>query len=269
MTKQKYLVIDVDKCHDCNNCFMACEDEYVDNDWSPYQKPMPRHGHRWMDILRRERGSAMRVDMAFLPKPCFQCEDPACAKGNDFVSKREDGVVVIDVEKGKGKNITASCPYGAIWWNEEEQISQKCSFCVHLLDNTDWKEVRCSHVCPTYAMVYYDMEPSEFERLSAKEGYAAYKPELCGKGHVYYKNLHKFTKNFVAGQLLKDGDVAKGVEVTLTGAAVDAVLKSDFFGEFKFDGLEDGEYTLSASGKELGKVKVAGASVNAGEFTLA
>jgi Fe-S-cluster-containing dehydrogenase component len=268
MAKQKYIVIDVDRCHDCNNCFMACEDEYVDNDWSPYQKPMPRHGHRWMDIERRERGSGMRIDMAFLPRPCVQCENPACAKGNDFVSKRADGVVVFDLEKGKGKNIASACPYGAIWWNEEEQLSQKCSFCVHLLDNTDWKEVRCSHVCPTYAMKYYDMEPAEFEKLAAEEGFEAYKPELCGKGHVYYKNLHKFTKNFVTGQVLKDGDVAKGTEITVTGKGVKVSQKSDWCGEFKFDGLDDGVYKVAAGKKELTEVKIAGSSANIGTFDI-
>jgi len=268
MAKEKYLVIDVDRCHDCNNCFMACEDEYVDNDWSPYQKPMPRHGHRWLDILRRERGSQMRIDMAFLPKPCFQCEDPACAKGNDFVSKRADGVVVFDDAKGKGKDITASCPYGSIWWNEEEQVSQKCEFCVHLLDNTEWKEVRCSHVCPTWGFTYYDVEPAEFDKIAAEQGLAQYRPEICGKGHVWYKNLHKFTKNFVTGQLLKDGEVAKDVDVVLKGAGAEASQKSDMFGEFKFDGLEDGDYTLSAGGKELASVTVKAESLNLGEYVL-
>ncbi len=36
MAKQKYLVIDINLCHDCNNCFIACKDEFVMNSWLPY-----------------------------------------------------------------------------------------------------------------------------------------------------------------------------------------------------------------------------------------
>lgn len=31
MSKQKYLVMDIASCHDCNDCFMACKDEHVGN----------------------------------------------------------------------------------------------------------------------------------------------------------------------------------------------------------------------------------------------
>jgi Fe-S-cluster-containing dehydrogenase component len=39
--KQRYLVIDVALCHDCNNCFIACKDEHVMNNWPPYTEPSP------------------------------------------------------------------------------------------------------------------------------------------------------------------------------------------------------------------------------------
>ena len=59
--KQWYLVIDVRWCHDCNNCFMSCKDEYVGNEWPGYTNAQPRHGHRWMNIQRRERGRYART----------------------------------------------------------------------------------------------------------------------------------------------------------------------------------------------------------------
>ena len=34
--KKWNMIIDVAKCHDCNNCFLACKDEHVENDWPPY-----------------------------------------------------------------------------------------------------------------------------------------------------------------------------------------------------------------------------------------
>ena len=79
--KQWYKVIDVARCHDCNNCFMADKDEFVDNDWPGYTAAQPRHGHRWVDILRRERGQYARNDVAYLPMPCQHCAERAVRRG--------------------------------------------------------------------------------------------------------------------------------------------------------------------------------------------
>ena len=78
--KQWYKVIDVAKCHDCNNCFMADKDEFVGNDWPGYTHAQPRHGHRWVDILRRERGQYARNDVAYLPVPCQQTKRRRASK---------------------------------------------------------------------------------------------------------------------------------------------------------------------------------------------
>ncbi len=268
--KERYMIMDVAKCHDCNNCYMACTDEHAENNWAPYQKAMPRHGHRWMDILRRERGQNDRIDTAFLAKPCMQCESAPCAQAGGFVRRREDGIVTFDLEGGKGRDISNICPYDSIWWNEAAQVSQKCDFCAHLLDDPSWEPgvPRCVHSCPTGALTFVSEEPAAFEKRIADEGLAAYKAELGTRPHVWYKNLHRFTKNFIAGQLLKDGDVASAIAVTLSGPDGKNELISDMFGEFRFDVLCDGSYTLSADGKTLATVEIAGASVDAGDFEL-
>ena len=268
--KEKYMIHDTALCMYCNNCFVSCKDEYVENDWPPYQAPMPRHGHKWINIERRERGQGDRIDVAYRPTPCMQCENAACEKAGDFVSRREDGIVTFDLIAGKGKDITASCPYGSIWWNEEEHLSQKCDFCAHLLDDPSWEPgiPRCVHTCPTGALRFLEEEPEDFEKRIEAEGLTAYKEELGSKPHVWYKNLYRFTKNFIAGQLLKDGDVAPDILVTLTWDNGKEELTTDIFGEFKFDGLCDGDYKISANGKELANVQIAGASINAGDFDI-
>ena len=92
-----------------------------------------------MDILRRERGQYARNDVAYLPVPCQHCENAPCIEASDgAITKRDDGIVMIDMEKAKGnKDLVDSCPYGAIWWNEELDIAQKCIFCAHLIDDPD------------------------------------------------------------------------------------------------------------------------------------
>jgi len=194
------------------------------------------------------------------------------------VYQREDGIVMIDPVKAKGREeIVDTCPYGAIYWNEEADIVQKCTMCAHLLDDPTWTPgiPRCVHTCPTGSLKQYKVEPAEMEKMIEAEGLTAYKAELGTKPHVLYKNLHKFTKNFITAGVLVDGDCFENATVTLHskeggivcnlyGAGVAdcldtsvlATRTTNFFGEFKFDGLENGEYTVDvdAGGKKTSMV---------------
>ena len=267
--KNAYLIIDVAQCNDCNNCFVACLDEHVANEWPPYTGSAPRHGHRWMNILRTERGQYPRIDVAFLPMPCQHCQDAPCIKAHpDCFTRRPDGIVLIDAIKAHArKELMGSCPYGAIYWNEDKQVCQKCTMCAHLLDNGDLKETRCSHSCHTGAIRYLLLEPAEMEKLVKEEGLENYRSELGTRPNVYYKNLHRFTKAFITGAILRNGDCAENVQVSLNGQGVNATQTTDYFGEFKFDALLPGVYRLEANGKQLAEVNLS-SSVNLGEFTL-
>ena len=269
--KQWYMVIDVRWCHDCNNCFMSCKDEHVGNEWPGYTNAQPRHGHRWMNILRRERGRYSRNDYSYLPMPCQHCENAPCiAAGDGAVTRREDGIVMIDMNKAKGnKALVDSCPYGAIYYNEEAYVPQKCTMCAHLLDDPDWIPgiPRCAHSCPTKALKAFHLEPEEMEMMIKTEGLEVYRPELGTNPHVFYKNLHRFTKNFVAAGVLVDGDCYEDATATLKNAEGEVVeiQKTNFFGDFKFDGLDDGKYvlTIDAAGKTKDiDVEIAGKSLN-------
>ncbi len=103
MTKWN-LIIDLAECHNCNNCVIACKDEYVGNDRPGYSAPQPLHGHRWIDIKTRERGRFPHVDVSYLPSMCNHCDDAPCVvHGNGAVIKRDDGIVIIDPAKAKGR----------------------------------------------------------------------------------------------------------------------------------------------------------------------
>jgi Fe-S-cluster-containing dehydrogenase component len=127
MTDKWALFIDVAKCHNCRNCYIACKDEHVGNTYPGYAAPQPRHGHDWIAISTRERGTAPMVDVAHLPTTCNHCEDAPCvtASPDGAVYRRPDGIVMIDPDKARGKReIVDTCPYG-IWWNEDERLPQK------------------------------------------------------------------------------------------------------------------------------------------------
>ena len=248
-----HLIIDVERCMDCNNCFLACKDEFVENEWKGYSAAQPRHGQRWVNILRKERGRFPLIDVAYLPVPCMHCADAPCVRkaGEGEVYRREDGIVIIDPEKAVGKkDLVKACPYGAIWWNEERNAPQKCTLCAHLLDK-GWERPRCVQACPSGAMRFVRAEDPEMGRVIEDEQLEVLHPEYRTNPSVYYRNLHRYFKCFVAGSIAfkKNGlvDCAAGATVVLKkGGREIREAVTDAFGDFKLDGLDErsGAYTL-------------------------
>ncbi len=249
-----YLVIDIEKCENCNNCFLSCKDEYVDNDWPGYSAPQPDRGQSWIRIEGKERGQFSFIDVAYLPVPCMHCDNAPCIKvGKDgAIYKRSDGIVIIDPVRAKGQmNIINACPYKAIRWNEALDIPQKCTLCAHLLDD-GWEKTRCIQSCPTGALSMRHVEDVEMEEIIKTERLEVYQPELKSRPRVYYKNLYRFTRCFIGGSVAvrvngKD-ECAEGAKVTLSNASNEKIGEciTDNYGDFKFDDLEEtsGKYTL-------------------------
>jgi Fe-S-cluster-containing dehydrogenase component len=274
------LIIDVAKCEDCNNCSLACKDEHVGNDWPGYAVAQPLHGHRWINTMRKERGTWPTIDVTYRPTPCMHCDDAPCiraAKGG-AVSKRADGVVLIDPQKAVGQRaLVDACPYGAIYWNEERNVPQKCTLCAHLLDD-GWDKPRCAQSCPTGALTAVRIEDDQMVARAEAEGLEVLHPERGTRPRVYYRNLHLFNRVFVAGSVSyeQDGVVecAEGATVSLWRDGVTlATATTDCFGDFRFDGLESerGAYRVVAALEDCEKavsVEVTGESVCLGNLIL-
>jgi NAD-dependent dihydropyrimidine dehydrogenase PreA subunit len=168
------------------------------------------------------------------------------------VYRRPDGIVIIDPAKAAGReDLVAACPYGAVYWNGEESVPQKCTLCAHLLDG-GWTKPRCVQACPTGALRAEHLTEGELASLIAAEGLEVLHPEFGTSPAVYYKNLYRFDKCFIAGSLAVAAggvlDCAGGVAVTLLkGAERVAATVTDAFGDFKFDGLpaDGGAYTVA------------------------
>lgn len=120
------MIINVGRCINCQNCVIADKDEHAGNDFPGYAAPAPANGKSGLQILRRTQGAAPLVETTYLPVMCNHCDDAPCMKASgDAITKRADGVVIIDPVKARGrKEIVKSCPYGAISWNEEQQVPQ-------------------------------------------------------------------------------------------------------------------------------------------------
>ena len=275
------MIIDVAECTNCNLCTLATMDEYVGNDFPSYAAPMPRHGHRWINILQKERGQAPMIDIAYVPTLCNHCDDAPCIKAakDGAISKRDDGIVIIDPVKAKGqKQLVAACPYGHIWWNDELDLPQHWPFDAHLIDQ-GWQQTRGQQSCPTGAMKAIKVEDAVMTSIAADQGLEIIRPDLAStRPRVWYRNLWRYTKCFIAGSVSAEQggvvDCVEGAKVRLMQAGrVVAETASDNYGDFKFDRLDEnsGAYTveIEAAGRAKKIVEARlGESVNLGEIRL-
>jgi Fe-S-cluster-containing dehydrogenase component len=238
------LIVDVGACMNCQNCVIAYRDEHVGNDFPGYAAQAPALGEAPIRILRRARGSAPMVDVTYLPVLCNHCDDAPCqAVGGEAVVKRDDGIVLIDPVKAKGRrDIVEACPYGAVVWNEEQNLPQTWIFDAHLLD-TGWKEPRCAQACPTDVFQAVKLADADMAAKARTEGLEPLRSDLNTKPRVWYRGLARWRTDFVGGSVsLEKGGVVDCLEGALVILSADGMeigrAETDAFGDFRFDGLK-------------------------------
>jgi Fe-S-cluster-containing dehydrogenase component len=240
----KALIINYDICNGCYNCVLACKDEHVGNDWTPYAKPQPAAGHFWMKITDMVRGTVPKVRVTYLHDICQHCDEapciPACTA--HAIYKRDDGIVIIDPEKCSGhRNCIGACPYGVIYFNWDLNIAQKCTMCAHLLDE-GWKEPRCVDACPTGALKFGE-EKDLKDEISKSE---ILHPEFGAKPRIYYIGL---PRSFVAGAVYSSEEDKCLQDATASLVDSDTgekfTVKTDNYGDFWFEDMKvDHIYSL-------------------------
>ncbi len=118
MAERKWaMVIDIRKCIGCNACTAAC---IAENNLPP--------GVTYRTVAETEDGEYPDVRRFFMPTNCVQCENAPCIEAANKVipgsmSRRADGIVVIDYTKMKGKKVfeaaSKACPYPKSLWYDE------------------------------------------------------------------------------------------------------------------------------------------------------
>lgn len=270
----KAFVIDIAICNGCYCCQIACKDEHVGNDWTPYAKPQPDTGQFWLKQNEFVRGTVPKVKMNYLPVLCMHCDEAPCIPAcpiEGALYKRDDGLVIIDPVKCTGcKNCVDLCPYGVIYFNDGLNIAQKCTGCAHLLDGGHAIDVpRCVDACPTEALKFG--EESELSDLISKA--EILHPEFKAKPRVYYLNI---PRKFVAGTVYDPvaKEVIIGATCTLSGSNGSKKLTAttDGFGDFWLEGLEVGTYSLKIEAKGFAAKTIDSIStekdVNLGDIAL-
>ena len=268
----KAFIVDIAKCNGCYCCQIACKDEHVGNDWTPYARPQPDTGQFWLKLNEFVRGTVPKVKMHYVPVMCQHCDNAPCIPAcpvEGAIYKREDGLVIIDPDKCTGcKLCVDACPYDAIFFNEDLNIAQKCTGCAHLLDSGEWKVPRCVDSCPTEAIKFGEEE--DLKDLIAQG--EVLKPEANAKPRVFYLNI---PKKFVAGTVYDpaEKEVVIGANCTLKSGSDSWTATTDGFGDFWFQNLPDGSYslTIEAAGfkkKSYDTINTTDNSVNLGDIAL-
>lgn len=229
-------------CSGCYNCQITCKDEHAGNEWMPYAKAQPDIGQFWMKLIENVRGTTPKVKVHYVPHMCNHCENPVCMKAckAEAISKRADGLVLIDPAKCKGcKACMEACPYDVIYFNDDLNIAQKCTGCAHLLDN-GYKLPRCVEACPTEALKFGEEEDMQDFIVGAD----VMLPESGCKPKVYYRNI---PGRFIAGTVYDpaEKEIIKGARCLLKNGGKLYETFTDAYGDFWFRDLPVGKYDLA------------------------
>jgi Fe-S-cluster-containing dehydrogenase component len=259
MNKKWNLIIDIEKGVDFINAVLSSKDEYVGNDYPGYSAPLAAESADIVTLECKTRGSAPIVDACNILQMCNHCDNAPCKKvGGDAVHKREDGIVIIDPIKARGrKDIFEACPYNALVWNEELQLPQNWIFDAHLLDQ-GWSHPRCVQSSSSGAIEAVKITDEEMQRRVQEEKLEVIRPELDTKPRVYYRNFFRYSKCFIGGTVIAD---LNGVETCIEHAKVTVQNTEGFsgeaftdeFGEFKVDHISpnSGKYSVSITAKDF------------------
>lgn len=210
------MVIDLDRCTGCQACVMACKAE---NNVPAVGAKEAARGRTisWMQVLVEETGERTR----FLPRPCFQCDDPPCTKVCPVYAtyRNPEGIVAQIYARCIGcRFCMAGCPFNAKYFNwhryqkeapgqnpdvsvRPKGVVEKCTFCHHRLQKArdraraERRELApgdyvtaCAEACPTRAIAFGDLSDpgSEVAQLARSPRAFRVGEELGTKPKVIY-----------------------------------------------------------------------------------
>lgn len=179
MKKKRYaLVIDSRKCLNCKACVVACKAEN--------KVPVGNFRNR---INEERKGEYPTLSINFEPEQCHHCDQPSCVRvcptGASW--QRKDGIVLVNYDECIGcRYCMIACPYDARYFNEEEGVVDKCTFCVQRVDKGEVPA--CVETCPSKVRVFGDLEDpkSRIRELLATRRYKVKEPQTGNGPQLYY-----------------------------------------------------------------------------------
>jgi anaerobic dimethyl sulfoxide reductase subunit B (iron-sulfur subunit) len=160
MTSQIGFYFDASSCTSCKACQIACQDKNNLPAAIAFRHVLQYGGGSWAPddsgpgLFRANDVYSYSVSAA-----CMHCEQPICVEicPTGAITKREDGVVLIDKEKCIGcRYCEWACPYGAPQFREDLGVMTKCNFCEDLL--AQGQNPACVDACVMRALEFGDLE---------------------------------------------------------------------------------------------------------------
>jgi Fe-S-cluster-containing dehydrogenase component len=140
---QYAIMVDLERCIGCKSCETSCK----------LENGIGEGRYRTKVIWTAPQGDRR---LGFMSMPCMHCENPACQKScpTGAIAKRhEDGVVLMDKGKCIGcRYCVWACPYGAMNFDAEKMVADKCTYCAHRL--AQGEQPACVSKCPGYALSF-------------------------------------------------------------------------------------------------------------------
>ena len=142
------LIVNTEDCVGCNACEVACKQEH--------NLPV---GPRWIRVHPDDpREIAGKLQLGYIVSHCIHCRYPLCkdACPVNAITKREDGVVLIDEELCTGcQDCIEACPLEVMQFDGEKKVAQKCDLCVDRLGGG--LPPACVAVCPSHCIYFGDL----------------------------------------------------------------------------------------------------------------
>ena len=115
---QKIISVIPDRCTACRICEIVCSF---------------RHHGEINPAKSRIKVNIFHEDFFFYPSVCNQCDDAWCVNICPNYALQKDsssGVVTVDESRCVGcRMCVQACPYGAMGYDSQKQISEKCDLC--------------------------------------------------------------------------------------------------------------------------------------------
>jgi len=146
------MVIDQERCIGCDACSVACR---IENNTPNFLITVKTQGGGQKDT---PKGKYPNLEINFLPQTCNHCTNPPCVDScpNEALIKREDGLVFLEKDLCTGcEACISACPYGAIIFNKENNLAEKCNLCSHRIDKG--LEPFCVICCEGQALFFGDL----------------------------------------------------------------------------------------------------------------
>ena len=180
MSEKRYaMAIDTQTCVGCAACVIACKTENGVPD---------SYSRDW--IFTETTGDFPDLQMTIRSERCNHCEDApcvsACPTGASYYGP--GGTVQVNPDKCTGcKACITACPYDARFIDPNDGVIDKCTFCVHRIEN-GVQTTACQEVCPTESIYFGDINDPESEIsriLATRESYVVM-PEAGTKPKHFY-----------------------------------------------------------------------------------